>query len=64
VTLDHVGVVVQTEDKKIVVLEALGKVGVEINEWDKFISREWYKLYERCAMLIQDGLPQTDLQKR
>lgn len=38
---------VQTEDKKIVVLEALGKVGVELNEWEKFIDRGWYKLYER-----------------
>ena len=48
-TVDHVGMIVQTEDKRIVVLEALGNVGVEVNEWDKFISREWYKLYERLA---------------
>lgn len=45
--IDHVAMLVQTEDKKIVVLEALGKVGVELNEWEKFIDRGWYKLYER-----------------
>jgi hypothetical protein len=37
----------RAEDGSIIVLEALGGTGVELNEWSKFIARGWYKIYKR-----------------
>lgn len=46
-TADHVAMLVKTEDNNLVVLEALGNCGVEINSWNTFLEKEWYRLYQR-----------------
>lgn len=37
----------RAEDGSVIVFEALGNTGVELNSWNTFMERGWYKLYKR-----------------
>ena len=46
---DHVGMVVRHSDGKLSVFESLRESGVALCDWERFVTKKWYKLYHSMA---------------
>lgn len=46
---DHVALVIKFANNRLVIFEALRENGVSICDWDRFMTKKWFQLYNRIA---------------